>query len=102
MKTRMRFSFNFSIFASIMFSTSALGGLIVNPANPTPSDAITIDYSVGLPCPAYVVTNTFHTIIGNNIFLNIQSYFEGIGCSDVIVPYEHTFTIGELHAGVYQ
>lgn len=102
MKIRMRISFNFSILASIMFSTSALGGLIVNPTNPTSSDVITIDYSTFLPCPAYVVTNTFHTINGNNISLDLQSYYQGIGCSDYVVPYEHTFTIGELPAGVYQ
>ncbi len=90
------------ILASIMVSTSALGELIVNPTDPTSSDVVTIDYSSWLPCPAYVVTNTFHTIDENNIFLGIQSYFQGLGCADVLVPYAHTFTIGPIPAGVYQ
>ncbi len=74
--------------------------ITVDPASPTPSDAITITVSGNLSNTAAQIVGTSFSLSGNTVQITVNAAFDGIGL-DMLVPHSEDLFIGNLAAGSY-
>jgi len=72
----------------------------VTPADPSPSDDVTVTVSGWKPASNYGCDDVGVRIVGSFIMLDMYWHSEGLG-AQVITPYDETRCVGKLNSGTY-